>query len=104
MINLEIVIEFSNGCWRSVKELVVYMGFKNFSDILLKNLYGVRGIFFEVYKNGDGYVIWYCVYYIVGKLLVELVKVCKVMGLVVGLELISILGGVVWVMIYGVCC
>ena len=93
MTSTEIAITFSNGRWRSAKKLAAHMGLKNPSDTPLKNLYGARGVSFEAHKNGDGHVTRYRAYYTAGKSPVELAKARKAMGVVVGLESISILGG-----------
>jgi len=92
MTNTEIAIAFSNGRWRSAKDLAAHMGLKNPSDTPLKNLFGARGVSFEAHKNGDGHVTRYRAYYTSGKSPVELAKARKAMGVVVGLESISILG------------
>lgn len=93
MTSIDKAVAFSNGRWRSAKDLAAHLGVKLPSDTPLNNMFGKNGISFEAHKNGDGHVTRYRAYHTSGKSPVELAKARKAMGVVVGLESISILGG-----------
>lgn len=92
MTHIEKAIAFSNGEWRTTKELAEHLGDSRPSNTL-KSLQNKNGVTFEADHNEHGKTIRYRASFIENHSPVEIAKSRKARGLLFGLESISILGG-----------
>lgn len=91
MNNIEKAIAFSNGEWRTTKELAEHLGDSRPSDTL-KSLRSRNGVAYEADLE-HGKTIRYRASFICDHTPVDIAKSRKARGLPFGLESISILGG-----------
>ena len=92
MNNIEKAIAFSNGEWRTTKELAKHLGDSRPSNTL-KSLQNKNGVTYEADHNEYGKTIRYRASFIESFSPVDIAKSRKARGLPFGLESISILGG-----------